>query len=116
MKKIFSTAPDGNEMADMANARYFNLAIKQIEENAEWLKTANKPTQALLAHIEILIMLAKRFPIDANLSIKKDKVQEWKKTFNDWFERVGNNIPTKFRDGIKANGDELFKELEQYGH
>ena len=58
MKKIFSTAPDGNEMADMANARYFNLAIKQIEENAEWLKTANKPTQALLAHIEILIMLA----------------------------------------------------------
>ena len=34
MKKIFSTAPDGNEMADMANARYFNLAIKQIEENA----------------------------------------------------------------------------------
>lgn len=76
--KIFSTAPDGNEMADMANARYFNLAIKQIEENAEWLKTANKPTQALLAHIEILIMLAKRFPIDANLSIKKDKVKEWK--------------------------------------
>lgn len=75
--KIFSTAPDGNEMADMANARYFNLAIKQIEENAEWLKTANKPTQALLAHIEILIMLAKRFPIDANLSIKKEKVQEW---------------------------------------
>ena len=89
---------------------------KQIEENAEWLKTANKPTQALLAHIEILIMLAKRFPIDANLSIKKDKVKEWKNTFNDWFERVGNKIPAKYRDGIKANGDELFKQLEQYGH
>ena len=77
--KIFSTAPDGNEMADMANARYFNLAIKQIEENAEWLKTANKPTQALLAHIEILIMLAKRFPIDANLSIKKTKFKNGKR-------------------------------------
>lgn len=114
--EIFSTAPDGNEMADMANARYFNLAIKQIKENAEWLKIANKPTQALLAHIEILIMLAKRFPIDANLSIKKDKVKEWKNTFNDWFERVGNKIPAKYRDGIKANGDELFKQLEQYGH
>ena len=92
------------------------MAIKQSEENAEWLKTANKPTQALLAHIEILIMLAKRFPIDANLSIKKDKVKEWKNTFNDWFERVGNKIPAKYRDGIKANGDELFKQLEQYGH
>ena len=40
--KIFSTAPDGNEMADMANARYFNLAIKQIEEKCRMVK--NKPT------------------------------------------------------------------------
>lgn len=39
-----------------------------------------------------------------------------KKVFNDWFERVGNKIPDKFRNGIKANGDELFKELEQYGY
>jgi hypothetical protein len=69
--KIFSTAPEGNEMADMANARYFNLALKQIEENAEWLKTANKPAQALLAHIDILVILTKRFPVDANLLIKK---------------------------------------------
>ena len=114
--KIFSTAPEGNEMADMVNARYFNLAIKQIEENAEWLKTATKPTQALLANIDILIILAKRFTVDVNLLIKKDKVQEWKKIFNDWFERVGSKIPAKYRDGIKANGDELFKELEQYGH
>lgn len=42
------------------------------------VKTANKPTQALLAHIEILIMLAKRFPIDANLSIKKTKFKNGK--------------------------------------
>src|SRR5579883_1324838 len=97
--KIFSTAPEGNDMAEMVNARYFNLAIKQIEENAEWLKTATKPTQALLANIDILIILAKRFTVDANLLIKKDKVKEWKKIFNDWFERCGNKIPSKYRDG-----------------
>ncbi|MHC5310922.1 hypothetical protein ACYSNM_12830 [Myroides sp. LJL116] len=114
--KIFSTAPDGNEMAELVNARYFNLALKQIEENAQWLKSANKPTQALLTHIDILVLLAKRFPIDANLLIKKTKVQEWKETFNDWFERVASKIPAKYRDGIKSNADELFRELEQYGH
>ena len=114
--KIFSIAPEGNEMAELENARYFNLALKQIEENVVWLKTANKPVQALLTHIDILVMLAKRFPVDANLSIKKDKVQEWKLVFNDWFERCGKKIPAQYRDGIKANGDELFKELEQYGH
>mgnify|MGYP003417521130 FL=1 len=114
--KIFSTAPEGNEMAEIANARYFNLAIRQIEDNIEWLKTANKPTQAVLAHIDILLMLSRKFKVDANLSIEKNKVQEWKVIFNDWFERCGSKIPAKYRDGIKANGDELFKELQQYGH
>lgn len=73
--KIFSTAPEGNEMAELENARYINLALKQIDENIEWLKTANKPTQAVLIHIDILVMLAKRFTVDANLLIKKEKVQ-----------------------------------------
>ena len=72
--------------------------------------------QPLLANIDLLLTIMRKYPVDANLLIEKDKVKEWKKTFNDWFERVGNKIPAKFRDGIKANGDELFKELEQYGH
>lgn len=114
--KIYSTAPEGNDMAELENARYINLALKQIEENVHWLKTASKPVQALLTHIDILLIFAKKFPVNANLLIKKEKVQEWKLVFNEWFERCGSKIPAKFRDGIKANGDELFKELEQYGH
>jgi len=114
--KIFSTAPEGNEMAELENARYFNLALKQIEENIEWLKTAKKPVQAVLTHIDMLVIFSKRFPIDANLSIKKDKIKEWKTVFYDWYDRVNSKIPAKFRDGIKQNADELFAELEQYGH
>lgn len=114
--KIYSIAPEGNDMAELENARYINLALKQIEENVDWLKTTSKPVQAVLAHIDILVIFAKKFPVNANLLIKKEKVQEWKSVFNGWFERCGNKIPAKFRDAIKANGDELFKELEQYGH
>ena len=77
--RIFSTAPEGNEMAELENARYINLALRQIEENIEWLKTANKPVQAVMTHIDILVSLAKRFPVNANLLIKKEKVQEWKR-------------------------------------
>ena len=67
--RIFSTAPEGNEMAELENARYINLALRQIEENVEWLKTANKPVQAVMTHIDILVSLAKRFPVNANLLI-----------------------------------------------
>jgi hypothetical protein len=114
--KIFSSAPEGNEMAEMANARYFNLAIKQIEEHVEWLKTSKKPVQAVLAHIDILLLLSRKFRTDANLSIEKSKVKVWKETFYDWFERCGSKIPAKYRDGIKESADELFAELETFGH
>ncbi len=115
--KIYSTAPDGNEMADMENARYFNLAIKQIEDNIEWLKTSNKSVQAVLAHIDILVYLSRKEFCDSAVSmVKKDQVQEWKSTFYDWYERCNKKIPAKFREGIKQNADELFTELEQYGH
>lgn len=114
--KIFSTAPEGNDMADLENARYINLALKQIEQNVEWLRTTNKPVQAVLTHIDILVMLANKFPVNANLLIRKHKVQEWKTVFNEWFDRCGNKIPAKYRDGIKANADELFAQLELYGH
>lgn len=66
--KIFSTAPEGNDIAEYVGVDYLKFSISLIED------------------------------------------------INDWFERVGSKIPAKYRDGIKANGDELFKELEQYGH
>ena len=68
--RIFSTAPEGNEMAELENARYINLALRQIEENVEWLKTANKPVQAVMTHIDILVSLAKRFPVNARGCVK----------------------------------------------
>ncbi len=114
--KIFDITPDGNEMAEMSNAKYINLALKNIEEHTEWLKTSQKPAQALLAHIDILLMFARKFPVNSNLLIKKDRVQEWKSVFYAWYDRANKKIPAKFREGIKLNADNLFEELNTYGH
>lgn len=114
--KIFSTAPEGNDIAQYVGVDYLKFSISLIKDIIDWMKKNDKIAQPLLANIELLIMIAKKYPADANLLIKKDEVQEWKNVFNDWFERCGSKIPAKFRDGIKANGDELFNELEQYGH
>ena len=85
-------------MADLENARYINLALKQIEQNVEWLRTTNKPVQAVLTHIDILVMLANKFPVNANLLIRKHKVQEWKTVFN---EVVSTVVATKFLRNIE---------------
>lgn len=114
--KIFSTAPDGNEIAEYVGVEYIKFSISLIEDVCGWMKKTDEIAQPLLANIDLLLIIIKKYPRDANLLIRKDKVKEWKKTFNNWFERVGNKIPTKYRDGIKTNGDELFKQLEQYGH
>jgi hypothetical protein len=114
--KIFSTAPEGNELAEAVGVDYIKFSISMMDGFVDWMKTTKDPSQPILAIIDMLVILAKKYPVDANLLIKKEKVQEWKNVFNDWFERCSSRIPAKFRNGIKANGDELFKELEQYGH
>lgn len=102
--KIFSTAPEGNEMAELENARYINLALKQIDENIEWLKTSNKPTQAVLTHIDVLVMLAKRFSVNANLLIKKRKFRNGRK-----FLTIGLNAAAiKFL----SNSERVLKQME----
>ncbi|WP_285398334.1 hypothetical protein [Lysinibacillus sp. fls2-241-R2A-57] len=63
------------------------IPIEEINKNYEWLKNSDKPYQAMLAHIDILVMLAKRFPGNANVLIKQYQTKEWRKTFNDWFNR-----------------------------
>ncbi|MBW1654257.1 hypothetical protein [Flavobacterium quisquiliarum] len=114
--KIFSTVPEGNQMADLEPARYFNLAIEQIQEAEEWLRSSNEICQALLIHVDAFVHFGKRYPEMAKRRIAKLNCSEIKKTFDDWYERVNSKIPAKYRDGIKTNADELFKELEQYGH
>lgn len=114
--KIFSTAPEGNEASEMENIHYIKLAIEKLEKSNLRLKVINKPFQVMLTHIDVLLIFARKFPVNSNLLIKKDRVQEWKTVFNEWFERCGSKIPAKFREGIKKNADELFAELETYGH
>lgn len=114
--RIFSTAPDGNQMADLEPARYFNLAIEQITKAEEWLKTSNEICQPLLVHIDAFVYFGKHYPEMAERRSAKLNIIQIKQTFYDWYDRVSGKIPVKFRDGIKQNADELFKELEQYGH
>ncbi|MGA3603020.1 hypothetical protein [Lysinibacillus agricola] len=85
--RIFGTKPEENEAAEFENALYINLAIEEINKNNEWLKNSDKPYQAMLAHIDILVMLARRFPGNANVLIKQYKTDEWRETFNEWFTR-----------------------------
>nr|WP_199000574.1 hypothetical protein [Flavobacterium sp. ASV13] len=111
--KIYSTAPEGNQMADLEPARYFNLAIQQIQEAEEWMKTAEEATQALLVHIDIFVYLGKKYPEMANRRVAKLNRNQIKETFYAWFERCGKKIPASFRDGVKESAEALFFELDK---
>ncbi|MGY3793365.1 hypothetical protein [uncultured Aquimarina sp.] len=110
--KVFSSAPDGNEAADLAPARYFNLAIKQILEIEEWMRTAKQAAQPLLVHIDAFVYFSKKYPDMAKRRIRKIDIDQVKTTFDDWYERCSSKIPAEFRDGIRENADELFSELQ----
>ena len=67
--KIYNALPEGNEMASLEPARYFNLAIEQVEGITEWMKDAKGATQPLLIHLDVLLLLSERYP-----SIAEDRV------------------------------------------
>jgi CRISPR type IV-associated protein Csf3 len=111
--KIYSALPEGNQMADLEPARYFNLAIEQINEIHAWLKTAEEASQPLLVHIDIFLHLSKKYPEMAKRRVAKLNVPQIEETFNAWYERCSKKIPAKFRDEIKASADQLFSELKK---
>jgi len=111
--KIYSSAPDGNEMADLAPARYFNLAIKQIEEIEEWMRTSKKGAQPLLLHIDAFVYFGKKYPSMAKRRVRKINIEQVKETFDSWYKRCESKIPAEYRDGIRKNADNLFSELQE---
>ncbi|NNF00939.1 MAG: hypothetical protein HKN25_18125 [Pyrinomonadaceae bacterium] len=111
--KIYSTEPNGNEAADLEHALYMNMAIDKIKEESARLKGVDTPIQIMLAHIDILLHLSKKFEQDAELLILSEDVNDWRETFGNWFERAEKKIPAKFRTGIKASADSLFAELDE---
>jgi len=110
--KIYNTEPDGNEMANLEPARYFNLAIEQIEQITEWMKTSQDGVQPLLVHIDIFLYFSKKYPEMARRRAAKINVSLVESVFNDWFERNQKKISAKYRDGIKASANQLFLELK----
>jgi len=111
--KIYSSAPDGNEAADLAPARYFNLAIKQIQEIEEWMRTTKQAAQPLLVHIDAFVYFSKKYPEMAERRAQKIDIKKVKETFDAWYERCNSKISSEYREGIRKNADELFSELSK---
>ena len=94
--KVYGERPEDNQMADVEIGQYFRFAIENINKHNDWLKTSNGSSQALILHIDILLVLCRRFPGDNTVSIKTPHVEEWEATFNEWFIRCENKIPSAF--------------------
>ncbi len=105
-----------NENSDMTNLGYIEYGLDLIRERIKDLKTSNRETQSVLAHIHIVIVLIKLLPHTMSGRLKKSEVNEWQKHYNEWFERIKHKIPKKYRNDIKNDADRLFDELKGYAH
>ena len=86
--KVYGTGIYENDRADLVGLAYLHFSISQIEDVIEWMKGTDEPAQHLLGYLDMLLMIAKKFPDDANLKIKKQRVSEWQIIFNEWFVRA----------------------------
>ena len=52
--KIFSTAPEGNDIAQYVGVDYLKFSISLIKDIIDWMKKNDKIAQPLLANIDLL--------------------------------------------------------------
>lgn len=114
--KIYGTGIYENDRADLVGLGYFHFSISKIEDTIEWMKETDEPAQPLLGYLDMLLMIAEKFPDDANLKIKKQRVTEWEMIFDEWFIRAEKKIQKKYRNSIKNDAKRLFEEVRKYGH
>ena len=50
--KIFSTAPEGNELAEAVGVDYIKFSISMMDGFIDWMKTTKDPSQPILAIID----------------------------------------------------------------
>lgn len=112
--KIYSALPEGNEMASLEPARYFNLGIEQVEQILDWMKDAKGGTQPLLIHLNILLLLSEKYPSVAEDRIYKLDLENIKTIFLAWHQRNSSKIPTKYREDIKESGINIIEGLKKY--
>lgn len=110
--RVYGILPEENTAADIIPRIYCNFAIKNIQEAEKYM---NEPLQngcqSLLANIEILLMLSRRYPNVVASKIHELKRKRLKETFDTWYELNEKKIPVKYRDGIKESAEKLFSEL-----
>lgn len=113
--EILNGKPEGNELAEAAAVDHIKYSIKMLDDIDDWMQTAKSPAQPMLAVIDILLYVGEKYPYDFNLLLRKNKIEQWKTTFNQWFNK-NKKIPDDIKNDIKISADVLFEKLEKYGH
>jgi hypothetical protein len=114
--KLYGSGIYDNERADLTGIGYAEFAIQTVQEDIAWLKSTKEICQPVLASIDMLLLIAKKFPDDVYSRLSEKQIKEWNMVFDEWFNRVNKKIPEKYRQKIFDDAVLLFKKLEKYGN
>lgn len=114
--KLYGSGIYDNERADLIGIGYVEFAIQTVQEDIAWLKSTKEICQPVLASIDMLLLIAKKFPDDVYSRLSEKQIKEWNMIFDEWFNRVNKKIPEKYRQKIFDDAILLFKKLEKYGN
>ena len=113
--KIYGSGFFDNERADLTGKVYIRLCLEEVEKAVNFLDS-DDPCQYLLAELDILLTLAKKFPDDVFTKVKKENLKKWEDKYFNWFNRNFEKIPEKYREEIQINAKKLFLELDEYAN
>ena len=108
---IFGPGPADNDNGSSAIAVSLRLIVDRIE-NGLALLPEKKPTEpGVLGYVACVRLIAQAYPQEADLTIRRAEVDDWKTQYFDWFERTEKKFPAKYRAGMRKAAESEFSLL-----
>ena len=86
--KIFSTAPEGNELAEAVGVDYIKFSISMMDGFIDWMKTTKDPSQPILAIIDMLASTGMRIGELLALTYNDINLEEKTISINKSYQRL----------------------------
>ena len=108
------SGPIGNDQAIEEFGAILFLISDRVDESLDRLENSNTLEQVTMAGVTALRVLAQKYPQYSTIALVKSRLEEWRRRYFSWLDRVESRLPPRFREEIRSSAQKEFDLLLEH--
>lgn len=105
--------PDENDFAFGSLGAIFYLIIERMNKDSATVLSKSYPEQSMIASLTCLRLLGEQFPKNLSVHLGKQGYEAVKSAFEEWYAKVRDKQPPKYRNAILVEAKKEFAHFEE---